>query len=110
MYAIIVEGGGQRKVSKDDVLLVDLIEEGNAKVGAAVKFDQVLLIGDESGKGSTKIGQPTVAGASVTAEVVEPLAKGEKIYIHKFRRRKGFKKKTGHRQTYTRVKITAING
>lgn len=110
MYAIIVEGGGQRKVAKDDILLIDLIDEGNAKVGSTVKFDKVLLIGDESGKSAPKVGLPLVNGATVTAEVVESLVKGEKLYIHKFRRRKGFKKKTGHRQTYTRVKVTAITG
>lgn len=106
MYAIIEEGGGQRWIQKDDVVLIDLIKEGQAKQGEKVTFDRVLLIGGDS----AKVGQPTVKGASVTAEVIDPLVKGEKIYIQKFRRRKAFDKKTGHRQTYTRVKITAING
>lgn len=108
MYAIIEEGGGQRKVAKDQVILVDLIDEGQAKVGKAVKFGNVLVLGD--GKTVAKIGTPFVSGASVTAEVVEALVKGEKIHIHKYRRRKGYRRKTGHRQTYTKVKITAING
>lgn len=106
MYAIIEEGGGQRWIQKDDVVLIDLIKEGQAKKGDQVKFDRVLLIGGDA----AKVGQPLVKGASVTAEVIDPLVKGEKIYIQKFRRRKAFDKKTGHRQTYTRVKITAING
>lgn len=110
MYAIIQEGGGQIRVSKDEVMLVDLVNEGNAAVGTSVKFDKVLCVGSGDGKAVAKIGTPFVAGASVTAEVVEPLVKGDKVFIHKFRRRKGFKKKTGHRQTYTRVKITAIHG
>jgi large subunit ribosomal protein L21 len=108
MYAIIQEGGGQRKVTKDQVILVDLVKGGEAKVGDKVSFDKVLLV---SGQGaSLKIGQPFVAGASVTAEVIESLEKGDKLYIQKWRRRKAMDKKTGHRQKYTKVKITAIKG
>lgn len=106
MYAIINEGGGQRKVAKDETILIDLIDEGNAPVGKKITFSEVLMIGG----GSIKIGAPLLAGASVTAEVVESLVKGDKVYIQKFRRRKGFDKKTGHRQTYTKVKVTGING
>ncbi len=108
MYAIIQEGGGQRLVRKDDVVLFDLIDEGNTAKGKSVTFDKVLVIGD--GKSVAKIGTPLVGGATVTVEVVEPLVKGEKIFIHKYRRRKGYRRKTGHRQTYTKVRITAING
>jgi large subunit ribosomal protein L21 len=108
MYAIIQEGGGQRLVRKDDVVLFDLIEEGNAAKGKSVTFDKVLVVGDS--KSVAKIGAPLVDGATVTVEVVEPLVKGEKIFIHKYRRRKGYRRKTGHRQTYTKVRITAING
>lgn len=108
MYAIIEEGGGQRKVSQGDVITIDLIESGEAKVGAKISFDKVLLL---SGDGvSMKLGQPYVSGASVAAEVVEPMVKGEKITIQRFKRRKAFDKKTGHRQRYTTVKITAIKG
>lgn len=106
MYAVIVEGGGQRKVEQGETLLIDLIEEGKATKGKKISFDKVLLIGG----GTIKVGQPTVAGAKVEAEVLEPLVKGEKIYIQKWRRRKAHDKKTGHRQTYTKVKITAIVG
>jgi len=110
MYAIIEEGGGQRKVTKDQVILIDLIDEGAAAAGKTVKFDRVLCIGAGDGATAAKVGTPIVAGASVTAEVVEPLVQGDKLYIHKFRRRKGYRRKTGHRQAYTSVKVTAING
>ncbi|MGQ0627720.1 MAG: 50S ribosomal protein L21 [Phycisphaerales bacterium] len=108
MYAIIEEGGGQRKVQKDDVILIDLIEGGEAAPGKTVKFDRVLCVGD--GESVAKIGTPIVSGASVTAEVIESVVQGEKLHIHKFRRRKGYRRKTGHRQAYTKVKVTAING
>lgn len=110
MYAIIVEGGGQRLVRKDEVILIDLIEDGEAAAGKVITFDKVLAVGSGDGESVAKIGSPYVAGASVVGEVVTGLLKGEKLYIHKFRRRKGYRRKTGHRQTYTQVKITAING
>ncbi|MBY0308851.1 MAG: 50S ribosomal protein L21 [Phycisphaerales bacterium] len=106
MYAVIAEGGGQRKVEQGEVILVDLIDGGEAKAGTKITFDKVLLLGG----GSIKVGQPLVAGAKVEAEVVEGLVKGDKIYIQKWRRRKAHDKKTGHRQTYTKVKITSIAG
>jgi len=108
MYAIIEEGGGQRKVENGDIVLIDLIKEGQAVVGSSIAFDRVLLL---SGEGvALKLGQPYVVGASVTAEVIVPEFKGEKLFIQKFRRRKAFDKKTGHRQRYTQVKITGITG
>ncbi|MCU0688137.1 MAG: 50S ribosomal protein L21 [Phycisphaerales bacterium] len=108
MYAIIQEGGGQRKVSKGDVITVDLLDGGQSAVGSKVNFDKVLLL---SGDGvSLKIGQPYVGGASVSAEVVEAITKGPKLTIQRFKRRKAFDKKTGHRQKYTTVKITDIKG
>lgn len=108
MYAIIEESGSQRRVSAGDSIYVDLLSEGQAKVGDTVTFDKVLLIGEAGG--SAKIGRPYVAGAKVTAEVVEPLVKGDKIVIWKHRPKKTFRKKQGHRQPYTQIKITAING
>lgn len=108
MYAIIEEGGGQRKVTEGQELTIDLIEGGEAKAGDAVTFDRVLLTGD--GEGSTTIGKPYVDGASVTAEIVEPLVKGEKLDIYKFKPKKGYRRKTGHRQKYTFVKVTSITG
>jgi large subunit ribosomal protein L21 len=101
MYAIIDEGGRQHKVSAGDVLRIDreLTDE------KTVTFDRVLLVG---GEGDAKIGQPVVAGATVTADVVRAL-KGPKIDTIKYRRRKGYHKKIGHRQNYLEVKISAIN-
>ena len=110
MYAIIEEGGGQRKVKKDDVILVDLLDEGASPIGKTIKFDKVLCVGTDGSESAGKIGMPYVAGASVTVEVVETLVMGEKLHIHKFRRRKGYRRKTGHRQTYTKVKVTSIVG
>ncbi len=107
MYAIIHESGGQRKVISGETILVDLLNEGQAKPGQKVTFDQVLLVGE--GEGKSKIGTPLVSKASVTGEVVEPVVMGEKLTVQKFRTKKAFKKKTGHRQRFTSVKITAIN-
>lgn len=106
MYAIIEEAGGQRKVLQGEEFLTDLVDEGAAKQGQTIKFDRVLLVGDEGA--DARIGQPYVPAASVTVEVVEPVVLGDKIDIHKFRAKKGYKRKTGHRQRYTRVKVTAI--
>ena len=104
MYAIIAADGRQYKVQSGDVIQIDLREGANP--GDAVKFDKVLLV---SGEGGVKVGQPTVAGASVAAQVVSQ-DQGEKLYIQKMRRRKNFRKRTGHRQKYTRVKIGTISG
>ena len=101
MYAIIATDGRQYKVEEGQEIQVDLRE---AKEGDKVTFDRVLLV---SGGGSVKLGQPTVAGASVTAEVLGQ-EMGDKVYIQKIRRRKNFRRRTGHRQMYTRVRIEAI--
>ncbi|QOI99128.1 MAG: 50S ribosomal protein L21 [Phycisphaeraceae bacterium] len=106
MYAIIEESGGQRRVHQGDEILVDLMSEKTAQVGSAVTFDKVLVVGENNG--SAKFGQPYVAGATVTAEVLEPVVLGEKVYIQKFREKKAWRKKTGHRQRYTRLKVTGI--
>lgn len=108
MYAIIEESGSQRRVVSGDTIYVDLLQEGNAAAGSKVTFDRVLLVGEPGG--SAKLGRPYVAGASVTAEVVEPLVKGDKLVIWKHRPKKTFRKKQGHRQPYTSVRITSING
>src|SRR5262245_50031034 len=102
MYAIISADGRQYKVQSGDVIQIDLREGANP--GDSLTFDRVLLV---SGEGGVQVGQPTVAGASVAAEVVSQ-DKGEKIYIQKMRRRKNYRRRTGHRQQYTRVKIGAI--
>lgn len=108
MYAIIEESGGQRTVATGDEILIDLVNSGGAAVGQAVTFEKVLVVGEVGG--GAKIGQPYVAGASVKAEVVDPLVLGEKIDIHKQRPKKAYRKKQGHRQQYTLVKVTAIAG
>lgn len=103
MYAIIAADGRQYKVTEGQEIQVDLREE--AKEGDKVTFDKVLLV---SGVGDqVRVGQPVVAGASVTAEVLGQ-EQGDKIYIQKIRRRKNFRRRTGHRQLYTRVRIDSI--
>jgi len=101
MYAIIATDGRQYKVEEGQEIQVDLRE---SKEGDQVVFDRVLLV---SGGGSVTVGQPTVAGASVTAEVLGQ-EMGDKVYIQKMRRRKNYRRRTGHRQMYTRVRIEAI--
>jgi large subunit ribosomal protein L21 len=102
MYAIIDEGGRQHRVTAGDMIRIDReVPEGETNV----TFDRVLLVG---GAGDARIGAPLVAGATVTAEVLGE-ARGPKIDIFKYKRRKGYRKRQGHRQTYTAVKITAIN-
>jgi large subunit ribosomal protein L21 len=102
MYAIIAADGRQYKVQTGDEIQIDLREGANA--GDAVTFDSVLLVSSEAG---VTVGKPTVGGASVAAEVLKQ-EQGEKIYVQKMRRRKNFRRRTGHRQKYTRVKIGAI--
>lgn len=107
-YAIIEEGGGQRKVAQGDEFLADLRDQGSASVGAKVTFDKVLVIGGEGQQ--AKIGRPYVAGAKVQAEVVEAVVLGPKLTVQYFQPKKGSRRRTGHRQRFTRLKITAING
>ena len=102
MYAIIDEGGRQHRVTAGDTIRIDReVPEGETNV----TFDRILLVG---GAGDARIGTPVVAGATVTAEVLGE-ARGPKIDIFKYKRRKGYRRRQGHRQTYTAVKITAIN-
>lgn len=102
MYAVIVTGGKQYKVSEGDVLFIEKLE---AEEGAAVTFDQVLMTGDGE---DVKVGAPTVNGASVEAKVVKN-GKGKKIYVFKMKRKKNYRRKKGHRQPFTKVEITKIN-
>jgi large subunit ribosomal protein L21 len=103
MYAIIEDSGTQFKVTTGDTIRIDRKVEDGAK---SVTFDRVLLVG---GEGDPRIGDPIVSGATVTADVLGA-AKGAKVVSVKHRRRKGYHKKIGHRQKYTSVKITGING
>ena len=104
MYAIIEDSGTQIRVQSGDVIDIDLrdVEEGSQ----SVSFDRVLMAGSE--EGDAKVGTPYLAGASVTAEIMDEI-KDRKIDVIKFKRRKGFKTKQGHRQRYLRVKITDIS-
>ena len=102
MYAVIRTGGKQYRVSKDDLIEIERLE---GKVGDKVKFDEVLLLG-EDGK-APKIGAPIVSGASVVAEVVEQ-TRADKVTVIKFKRRKNYYRTKGHRQHQTVLKITNI--
>jgi large subunit ribosomal protein L21 len=102
MYAVIKTGGKQYRVMQGETLRVEKLE---ADVGAAVTFDQVLLVGE--GEGIT-VGSPLVAGASVAAKVVKH-GRADKVRIIKFRRRKHHMKQQGHRQHFTEVEITGIS-
>ena len=103
MYAIIVTGGKQYKVSEGDIIHVEKLA---AEEGTTVTFDQVIAV---SGNDGLKVGAPTVAGATVTATVVKN-GKGKKIYVLKYKAKKNEKKKIGHRQPYTKVQIQTIAG
>ncbi len=103
-YAVFTSGSKQYRVKVGDVLTVDRIS-GLEKDGETT-FDKVLLVENE---GATTVGTPTVAGATVTAKVLDPEARGVKGIAFKFKRRKGFHKKKGFRAALTKVEITAIN-
>ena len=101
MQAIIVTGGKQYKVSEGEALFIEKLD---VEAGEQVVFDQVLAVLD--GDNAT-IGTPTVAGAKVEATVVKN-GKGKKIRIFKYNPKKGYRKRQGHRQPYTKVEITKI--
>ena len=104
MYAVIQTGGKQYRVEPGKTVVVEKLAGDK---GAQVTFDQVLLVSSGDGANVT-IGKPTVANAKVTGEIVEQ-GRGEKLVVFKFRRRKNYVRKNGHRQDHTAVKITAIN-
>lgn len=101
MYAIIATGGKQYRVSQGDVIFIEKIDQD---VDSAVSFD-VLMIGGED---AVKIGNPVVEGAKVEGKVLAQV-KGEKIRIYKYKSKKNYHRRAGHRQPYTKVEITAIN-
>jgi large subunit ribosomal protein L21 len=103
MYAVIQTGGKQYRVEPGKTVVVETLPGDK---GAEVVFDQVLLVSSGDG-GNVNIGKPTVAGARVTGQIVEH-GRGEKLVVFKFRRRKNYVRKNGHRQNYTAVKIAAI--
>ena len=102
MNAIIVTGGKQYKVAEGDVLFIEKLP---VEAGETVKFEQVLAILD--GENAT-FGTPVVEGASVEATIVKN-GKGKKVRIFKYNPKKGYRKRQGHRQPYTKVEITKIN-
>jgi large subunit ribosomal protein L21 len=101
MFAVIRTGGKQYKVAQDDVLTIEKVA---GEVGAELNLGEVLLVGGEA----PKTGKPLVDGASVTAEILAQ-GKGEKVVAFKKRRRKDTHRKRGHRQCFTKIKITAIS-
>ena len=104
MYAIISDRNQQTTVRVGDIVACDLNQELTA--GDTVTFDSVLLLGDE---GETKVGTPLIEGARVTGEVLGE-SKGPKLVVFRFKRRKNVRVKKGHRQKYTNVRITVIDG
>ncbi|MBL4720334.1 MAG: 50S ribosomal protein L21 [Alphaproteobacteria bacterium] len=101
MYAIVKTGGKQYKVAKDDKIVIEKIA---GEKGATISLDEVLLVGDEE---SQTIGAPLVKGASVTATVLDQ-TRDKKIIVFKKKRRKNYRRKNGHRQDITILKITDI--
>lgn len=103
MYAVIKTGGKQYRVAQGDSLRVEKLA-GN--VGDTISLDEVLLVGEGD---AVKIGKPTVAGAKVEAKIVAQ-DRAKKIIVFKFRRRKNYRRKAGHRQPFTALQITTIKG
>ena len=103
MYAIVEINGQQFKAEQGKKLFINHIRE--AEEGQTVEFDKVLLVDNE---GTVTVGTPTVEGAKVVCEVINPLVKGEKVIVFKMKRRKDSRKKNGHRQQYTQVEIKSV--
>ncbi len=103
MYAVIQTGGKQYRVAPGDRLRVEKLAGDR---GATVTFDNVLMVG---GEGSFRVGKPTVAGVKVTAQITAQ-DRAKKIIVFKLKRRKNYRRKHGHRQYYTELHITGIEG
>ena len=103
MYAVILTGGKQYSVKVGDSIFVEKL---NAEADSEVTFEKVLAVGEE---GPVKVGAPVVGGATVVGKVIKN-GKGKKIVVFKYKPKSGYKRKQGHRQPYTKVEITAING
>ncbi|MBL8604488.1 MAG: 50S ribosomal protein L21 [Myxococcales bacterium] len=102
MYAVIQTGGKQYRVSQGDTLRVEKLAGDK---GATVTFDHVLLLGGEA----IKVGTPTVSGAKVNAQIVAQ-DRAKKVIVFKLKRRKNYRRKKGHRQCFTEIRITGIEG
>ena len=103
MYAVILTGGKQYSVKVGDSIFVEKL---NAEADSEVTFEKVLAVGEE---GAVKVGAPVVEGATVVGKVIKN-GKGKKVIVFKYKPKKGYRRKQGHRQPYTKVEITAING
>ncbi len=102
MFAVIKTGGKQYRVAADDVIIVEKLE---GEPGQSIAFEDVLMLADG---GSVHVGAPRLAGARVTGELIET-AKGEKVMVFKKRRRSTYRRKRGHRQLESTVRITGIS-
>jgi large subunit ribosomal protein L21 len=103
MYAVIQTGGKQYKVAEGEILKVEKLDGG---AGDKLTLDQVLMLKDDN---SIRIGTPTVKDALVTVEVIEQ-GRAKKITVYKYKKRKNYRRKQGHRQAYTKIKIEKIEG
>jgi large subunit ribosomal protein L21 len=103
MYAVIRTGGKQHRVSPGDAVRVEKLAGG---VGDSIELDEVLLIG---GEGESRVGAPLIAGAKVVGTITAQ-GRGPKIIVFKKKRRKGYKRRNGHRQDYTEVHVERIEG
>ncbi|MGS0765158.1 50S ribosomal protein L21 [Syntrophomonas curvata] len=102
MYAVIESGGKQYKVSEGSVLKVEKLD---AAAGDRLTIDQVLMVSDENGK--VKVGDPVVSNARVEVEVMEQ-GRDKKVVVYKYKKRKNYRRKQGHRQPFTRLKVIKI--
>ena len=105
MYAIVEMKGQQFKVEEGQKLFIHHVQ--NAEAGQTIEFDKVLLVDNN---GAIAVGAPTVEGAKVVVEVVNPLVKGDKVIVFKMKRRKDFRKKNGHREQFTQVVVKSVIG
>jgi large subunit ribosomal protein L21 len=103
MYAVVVTGGKQYKVTEGDVIYVEKL---NAEVESTIELDNILVVSKENGE--TVFGKPLVDGAKVTAKVVAQ-GKDKKIIVFKYKRKKDYRRKQGHRQPFTKLQIEKIN-
>ena len=103
MYAIVEINGQQFKVEEGKKLFINRLKD--AEAGKTVEFDKVLLVDNN---GTVTVGAPTVSGAKVVVEVVNPLVKGDKVIVFKMKRSKDYRKKNGHRSQFTEVEIKQV--
>ena len=105
MYAIVDMKGQQFKVEEGQKLFIHHVQ--NAEAGQSLEFDKVLLVDNN---GAIAVGAPTVEGAKVLVEVVNPLVKGDKVIVFKMKRRKDERKRNGHREQFTQVVVKSVIG